>query len=90
MMPLLTMESITGTAAMTAGFAMAASPDSSAVRAFLMAVRIFERSVMLCARRVTACLARLTADLMLAKGLLQTIYIQAAYCAKLSALCQFY
>lgn len=69
MMPLLTIESMTGTAALSLAAASALSPVSTAFTTLLIAVRSFDRVATLAARRLTVCFARFSADLILATGL---------------------
>src|SRR6187431_3265575 len=69
MMPLVTMVSITGCAALKAAVASSLLPAVIAARTFLMDVRRRERAATLCSRRLTACLARFSADLMFATDL---------------------
>ena len=63
---LLTIESMTGVAALTLAEASSFLPALTAARAPLTAVRNLERVAMLLARRFTFCLARFSADLILA------------------------
>src|SRR6188474_1607382 len=74
MMPLVTMVSITGCAALNAAVASSLLPAVIAASTFLMDVRRRERAATLCSRRLTACLARFSADLMFATdcGLLRS------------------
>src|SRR5690349_19925201 len=66
MMPLFTMESMTGPAAFSLALASALSPVSMAFSTLLMAVRNLERRAMLWARRLMVWRARFSADLILA------------------------
>src|SRR5262245_50673012 len=66
MMPLFTMESMTGAASLNLAAAAALSPDSTAASTLLTAVRNLDRAAMLRARRLTVWWARFSADLILA------------------------
>src|SRR5512147_1113238 len=69
MMPLLTMESITGTATFRLAAASSLLPAVTALTTALMAVRSLERAATFWARRLTVWRARFSADLILATDL---------------------